>query len=220
MSFMMNRLFVFCLIVLAGCAIEPVSSVEALPKDTVPIYAGPHVRDYKVLGEIGPGDRITLVGRGSNSWVAFEYGGNLAWVQDFLLDIDGNHRRLAEVEPRAVVQVGVSEPSTSSGSTTQAGISWRDAGAHLGEYTTICGPIVSAHFASSSNGQPTFLNMGEDFQSNQRFVVLIWGEDRNKFPSRPEDFYSGQDICVTGEIEVYQGVYEIEVSSPLSIDVD
>ena len=29
---------------------------------------------------------------------------------------------------------------------------------HIGEKATVCGEVVSTHYASSSNGEPTFLN--------------------------------------------------------------
>ena len=205
-------------VILAACA--PVSYLEAHPVESVPIYAGPHVRDYEVIGVIEPADRIVLVGMSGDSWVAFEYGSDLAWVQEFFLEIDGNPRRLAEVEPRELTHAGAQELPPSSPSTMLRGASWRDASSHLGDYTTICGPVVSTHFASTSDGQPTFLNMGEDYPSNARFVVLIWGEDRERFPSPPEDLYSGQSICVTGEVEIYEGVYEIEATTPTSIDLE
>ena len=164
-----------------------------------------------------------LIGKNGESWVAFNYGGNLGWIQAFVLDIDGNHRGLPEIEPSAIVAGDLSAPPPPppqpSAPVVSSGYSWRDASDHLGEFTTICGPVVTTFYASDSNGQPTFLNIGEDFPSSRRFIVLIWGDDRGRFPSRLEDFYWGKDICVSGEVEVYEGVYEIEVSSPLSIDL-
>lgn len=204
--------------ILVSCGPRQISSLEAYPKDKYVVYAGPHVRDYKELGEVRPGDRLVLIGRSGDSWVAFNYGGNLGWIQNWVLSFDGNHRGLPEIEPRAIVSGGQPAPPPPA-SSISSGFSWRDASNHLGQFTTICGPVVSTHYASSSNGQPTFLNVGEDFPSSRRLVVLIWGDDRGRFPDRPEDFYWGKEICVKGEIEVYQGVYEVEVSSPLSIEI-
>ena len=197
----------------AGCAQSPVSSLSALPVETRPVYACPPVRDYEVIGQISPSDRITLVGRNGDSWVAFRYNGNLGWVQRWVLDVDGNPSRLAEISPQPIVRAGVANVQPPAESSESGGLSWRDASKHLGEYATVCGPIISTHFASSSNGQPTFLNMGEDFPSTRRFVVLIWGEDRGQFPGRPEDIYDGRNLCVTGIVEVFEAVYEIEVDS-------
>jgi len=41
------------------------------------------------------------------------------------------------------------------------------------EYATVCGPVVSAYFATSMNGQPTFLNIGNEYPDPKRFTALI-----------------------------------------------
>ena len=97
-------------------------------------------------------------------------------------------------------------------------ISWDEAKDHIGERCTVCGPVVGTHWASSSNSQPTFLNIGVDYPDTDRFVVLIWGDDRVNFSQAPEDYYLGKDICVEGLVEEYEGVCEIQVSSPSAIE--
>jgi DNA/RNA endonuclease YhcR with UshA esterase domain len=97
-------------------------------------------------------------------------------------------------------------------------ISWSDASAHIGEMTLVEGPVVGTTFASSSNGQPTFLNIGKDYPDPGRFTVVIWGENRASFSTPPEDAYSGKTICVTGEIDTYKGVPQVAVSSPSQIE--
>ena len=42
---------------------------------------------------------------------------------------------------------------------------------------TVCGIVASAHYAASSKGQPTFVNLDKPYP-NQIFTVLIWGSDR------------------------------------------
>ena len=96
-------------------------------------------------------------------------------------------------------------------------IEWTQAVAHAGESLTVCGPVASAHFASDSNGQPTFLNIGNAYPDPQRFTVVIWGRNRGNFDPLPEEAYLEKEICVTGEIELYQGMPEIEVESPAQI---
>jgi hypothetical protein len=34
---------------------------------------------------------------------------------------------------------------------------------HVGEVRTVCGKVVSTHYASGSKGQPTFLNLDEPY---------------------------------------------------------
>jgi len=98
-------------------------------------------------------------------------------------------------------------------------IEWTEAGLYVGEEHQVCGPVAGTHFAEDSRGQPTFLNVGEDYPSPKRFVVLIWGDDRHNFPSAPDDYYEGKIICARGEIQEYEGVFEIEIRSPAQIEI-
>jgi hypothetical protein len=82
-----------------------------------------------------------------------------------------------------------------------------DAKNHVGEKATVCGKVVSTHFASGSKGQPTFLNLDEPYPK-ETFTILIWGSDWPKF-GKPEDTYRGKDVCVTGKITSHKGVPEI-----------
>src|SRR5687768_4440310 len=88
----------------------------------------------------------------------------------------------------AVVLLGACSPGADQGtkqgviSNCSSYISWQDAGDHIGETATIRGPVAGTRYASDSNGQPTFLNVGVDYPNPDRFVVLIWGENRGEFP--------------------------------------
>jgi hypothetical protein len=99
------------------------------------------------------------------------------------------------------------EPPTSA-------ISWDEAIDHVGERATVCGPVVGTHWASGSSGKPTFLNLGRDYPSSERFVVIIWEDSRANFPEPPEEYYSGKTVCVEGLIIEYEGIAEIEATSP------
>ncbi len=99
------------------------------------------------------------------------------------------------------------------------GIPWDQAKSHIGENATVNGPVLGGKWATSSKGQPTFLNVGRNYPDPARFTVLIWGENRANFPGPPETYYAGKTISVTGLIESYQGSAEIIVSSPSQIQV-
>jgi hypothetical protein len=89
---------------------------------------------------------------------------------------------------------------------------------HVGEEATVCGSVASARFASSTRGQPTFLNLERPYP-NQIFTIVIWGRNRARFGS-PEAEYRGKRICVTGTIEDYRGAPEIEARAPSQIKVE
>ena len=99
-------------------------------------------------------------------------------------------------------------------------INWSEAHFYYGEFVTVCGPVVGTYYASDSNGKPTFLNVGEDYPSQDRFVVVIWGDNRDEFPDVPENYYYGKMICVTGEVEEYEGVYQVEAERESDIEIE
>lgn len=90
---------------------------------------------------------------------------------------------------------------------------------NVGKQATVRGPVMDGNYAKTSNGQPTFIDVGKSYPASGRFQVLIWGSDRGKFPGSPESTYKGKTICVTGLIESYQGSPEIVVNSPNAIAV-
>ncbi len=101
--------------------------------------------------------------------------------------------------------------------TTIPYILWDEAIYHIGERATVYGPVVSTHYANTSRGKPTFLNIGKPYPDPDRFTVIIWGENRSNFPQAPEILYANKTIYVTGLIDEYEGVAQIEVFSPSQI---
>jgi DNA/RNA endonuclease YhcR with UshA esterase domain len=102
--------------------------------------------------------------------------------------------------------------------TAQRKLTASEAKDHLGETATVCGSVVSTRYATSTKGQPTFLNLDKPYP-NQIFTVLIWGENRSKF-GKPESEYKGKRVCVTGQITEYKGVPEIVAHDPQQIRGD
>ena len=88
---------------------------------------------------------------------------------------------------------------------------------HTGETATVCGKVVSARYAASSRGRPTFLNLDKPYP-NHVFTAVIWGDNRAKF-GKPEEEVKDKEICVSGMIESYRGKPQIEVSNPKQIRV-
>jgi hypothetical protein len=88
---------------------------------------------------------------------------------------------------------------------------------YVGEFATVCGTVANTKYALASRGRPTFLNLGRPYP-NQLLAVVIWQRNRPKF-DQPEVRLQGKDICVTGLIESYRGVPQIEGKHPDQIQV-
>jgi len=99
----------------------------------------------------------------------------------------------------------------------QTSISAAEAKNHVGEKAVVCGKVASAHYASKSRGNPTFINFDKPYP-NEIFTLLIWGSDRSKF-GNPELDYVDKRMCVTGKISDYKGIPEIVASEPSQIKV-
>jgi hypothetical protein len=84
------------------------------------------------------------------------------------------------------------------------------------EDTTVCYKVYGGKYLEGS--QITLLNLGGPFP-DQKFTVVIKGNDRNKFKNPPEIFFDQKKICVSGVIEMYKGKPEIIVSDPSQIVV-
>jgi hypothetical protein len=82
-----------------------------------------------------------------------------------------------------------------------------DAASHVGENATVCGPVASATYAAQAMAAPTFLDLGKPYP-NQDFSAVILGSDRTKFGA-PELSLREKQVCVTGEIFLFQGKPEI-----------
>lgn len=122
---------------------------------------------------------------------------------------DDDNLASAEDQVRLTEEASLSDKEAPTSTT-----SWEEAAAHVGEMGTVCGPVAGTSYRPDVNGEPTFLNVGQDYPSTSRFTIVIWGEDRGNFPEAPEDAYRNAYVCVTGTIESFRGVAQMQVSSP------
>jgi micrococcal nuclease len=129
------------------------------------------------------------------------------------------HPRLWVLPVLALAAFLVSGCGGGSGSSGGDIVDWSKASQYVGKTKTVEGPVLGAHIATKTRGQPTFLNVGRDYPDPARFTVLIWGSDRSKFPKPPETMYVGHTIRVKGEIVLYKGAPEIVVRDPRSIEI-
>ena len=113
-------------------------------------------------------------------------------------------------------QVQTQSSTQSSNSKKITGINSTEANSFVGSKKTVCGEGVSTSYARGSRGQPTFLNLDYPYP-NQIFTVVIWGDNRINFANPPESFYQDEDVCVSGLIESYRGVAQIEATNSKQI---
>lgn len=101
----------------------------------------------------------------------------------------------------------------------EGAIDWTEASQHVGETVTLYGPVVGTEYASTSNGKPTFLNIGAKYPSKDRLTITIWGKNRSAFSAPPEKLYEGKTVAVRGRVYLYDGVCNVEITSPDQITV-
>ena len=90
-----------------------------------------------------------------------------------------------------------------------------EAASHIGENATVCGMVASATYAAQAMAAPTFLDLGKPYP-NQIFSAVILGSDRTKFGA-PEISLWEKEVCVTGEIFLYQEKPEIILRDPAQL---
>jgi hypothetical protein len=98
-------------------------------------------------------------------------------------------------------------------------VKWSAARRYVGQYVAVTGRVVGATYASSSNGSPTFLDIGNPYPDPYRFTLVIWGEHRSAFPRAPESAYLMRRVRVIGTVTLYNGAPQIEIASPRSISI-
>jgi len=97
-------------------------------------------------------------------------------------------------------------------------ISAYEAGDHIGTPAEVCGTVVSADYLPEVNGSPTFLNLDEPYP-DPLFTGVIFGTDRNKFRTSPEEIYLNRSICIRGVIRLHEDRPQIVINDPSQISL-
>jgi len=95
-----------------------------------------------------------------------------------------------------------------------------------GRVVTVEGTVVGAFYATESKGKPTFLDFHDPYPG--WFTCVIWEEDRETgeairdrfvatFQPNPESYFLDKRVRVRGQVSVYQGTPEIELTEPSHI---
>lgn len=89
-----------------------------------------------------------------------------------------------------------------------------DAKDHVGEFVKICTKIYGGKYFEKDS--LTLLNAGAPYPQSP-LTIIIRGNARNEF-KRPEIYYNGTEVCLTGKIELYKDKPRIEVTSKNQIN--
>lgn len=86
---------------------------------------------------------------------------------------------------------------------------WDVARQYAGTVQRVCGPLMSVR--ETSDG--TFINVGRDYPSADRFTFIFWDMYLEPIPSDAV-------VCGTGEIYLYEGVVaQIEMWDPSALEI-
>lgn len=90
----------------------------------------------------------------------------------------------------------------------EEGLGWDDARDHAGTVQRVCGPLMSAR--ETADG--TFLNVGRDYPSPDRFTFVFWGVHL-------EPINMDEVLCGSGEVYLYDGVGQMELNDPAELEI-
>ena len=97
-------------------------------------------------------------------------------------------------------------------------ISWKDAKQYANDGDVCVWGEVKTISLSNGNGNPTFIDIGKEYPNKNRLTIVIWDESFSNFDDI--ESYVGKSIYVTGEVYIYNGIAQIEVSDPEQIEVE
>lgn len=89
------------------------------------------------------------------------------------------------------------------------GIAWNQAAENAGTNQRVCGPLAGG----GNSDDDVFLNLGRDYPDPGRFQIVVWDV------GSLEPIDGGATLCVSGQITMYEGVAQIELTDPSLIEI-
>ena len=89
------------------------------------------------------------------------------------------------------------------------GIPWNQALDYAGTTQRVCGPLSGG----GNSEDDVFLNLGRDYPDPDRFQIVVWDV------GSLEPIDGGVTLCTSGQITLYEGVAQIELTDPSLIDI-
>ena len=88
-------------------------------------------------------------------------------------------------------------------------ISWQTVGQHIGNTVSVHGPVMAVTQKEGIRGNPTWIEVGAAYPTPSRLKVVIWIEDKPRFPMVLPGLLDGKNVCITGLVTDYKGVAQI-----------
>ena len=101
----------------------------------------------------------------------------------------------------------------------EGAISWEEASQHVGETTTVYGPVAVVAHDKIDDKDATFIDLGVAYPDPSRLSIVIYDSDLGAFSEDPQETYADKSLSVTGEIYVYDNECYIKATSPSQIEI-
>jgi hypothetical protein len=95
-------------------------------------------------------------------------------------------------------------------------VSAYDAENYIGEFARIYGKVYDVWYSAETGEY--YLYIGEPYPY-QDFTIILSYRDARRFNRRPERFFSGKDIAVTGVVSVFEGKPEMVIKRKSQVDL-
>lgn len=95
------------------------------------------------------------------------------------------------------------------GASCENPINWQNVGQHIGSTVAVRGPVMAVTQKEGIRGNPTWIEVGAAYPNPNRLKVVIWIEDKPRFPMVMPGLLDGKNVCFTGLVTDYKGVAQI-----------
>lgn len=95
------------------------------------------------------------------------------------------------------------------GASCENPINWQNVGQHIGNTVSVRGPVMAVTQKEGIRGNPTWIEVGAAYPNPKRLKVIIWIEDKPRFPMVMPGMLDGRYVCITGLVTDYKGVAQI-----------
>lgn len=89
---------------------------------------------------------------------------------------------------------------------------------YIGKDACVCGKVVSTKYVENGRTNPTYINLDKKYPE-QTFTLMIFGQDRENFSYKPEEFLQGKTICVKGKIGEFKGTPQIIANKEKQVEI-